>query len=295
MHANKIKTDLTLIQRLIASQFPQWQNLPLKEVFSAGTDNSMYRLGDDLVVRLPQRPEAAVQILKEQRWLPVIAPHLHCEIPLPLANGVPATDFPYPWSVCQWREGKNAIEATVSDFHQAAVTLACFINDLQSLNATDGPVPGEHNFYRGVPLQNRNEQYLTALDQIHDMINTKAALSLWQQALKADEWRYAPVWIHGDIHAGNLLVRNGRISAVIDFGGLGVGDPACDMMVAWNFLTTDSRAVFREAVKADDAAWKRAQGWALSMAVIALPYYRNTNPQVVRSSLNTIEQLLADL
>ena len=295
MHANKIRTDLTLIQRLIATQFPQWQTLPLKEVFSAGTDNSMFRLGDDLVVRLPQHPEAAVQILKEQRWLPVIAPHMHCEIPLPLANGVPTTDFPYPWSVCQWLQGENAIEAKVSDFHQAAVTLASFINDLQSLNATDGPVPGEHNFYRGVPLQNRNAQYLTALDQIHDMINTKAALTLWQQVLKADEWKYAPVWIHGDIHAGNLLVRNGCISAVIDFGGLGVGDPACDMMVAWNFLTTDSRAVFREAVKADDATWKRAQGWALSMAVIALPYYRNTNPQVVRSSLNTIEQLLADI
>lgn len=295
MHANEIKIDLPLIRRLIDTQFPEWQNLPLKAISSAGTDNAMYRLGEDFAVRLPRRPEAALQIQKEQRWLPVIAPHLHCDVPLPFAISAPDAEFPYNWSVCRWLEGANAIEAQVSDFNQAAETLARFIADLQSVNIKDGPAPGAHNFYRGVPLQNRNDQYLAALEQLHEIIDTKAALTLWQQALQAETWQRSPVWIHGDIHAGNLLVRNGCISAVIDFGGLGVGDPACDMMVAWNYLTADSRPVFRAAVKADDATWKRAQGWALSMAVIALPYYMNTNPQIVRSSLHTIEQLFADM
>lgn len=295
MHANEIKIDLPLIRRLIDTQFPEWQNLPLKAISSAGTDNAMYRLGEDFAVRLPRRPEAALQIQKEQRWLPVIAPHLHCDVPLPFAISAPDAEFPYNWSVCRWLEGANAIEAQVSDFNQAAETLARFIADLQSVNTKDGPAPGAHNFYRGVPLQYRNEQYLAALEQLHEIIDTKAALTLWQQALQAETWQQSPVWIHGDIHAGNLLVRNGCISAVIDFGGLGIGDPACDMMVAWNYLTADSRPVFRAAVKADDATWKRAQGWALSMAVIALPYYMNTNPQIVRSSLHTIEQLFADM
>lgn len=294
MHDDEIDVGLSLVRQLIDAQFPQWQGLAISPLSASGTDNAIFRLGEDMAVRLPRRPAAAEQIDKESRWLPLLAPHLPLGVPLPLALGVPASAYPYNWAVCRWLEGHNAIDEPVADLNDAASTLAHFITALQAIDATNGPVPGTHNFYRGVPLQGRDRQCRDAIARLGGIIDTGAASKAWQAALDASVWSGQSVWIHGDIHAGNLLVEQGRINGVIDFGGLGVGDPACDLMVAWNLLTAEARVVFRSALSTDDATWARGRGWALSMALIALPYYLDTNPVIVRASRHAIEQVLSD-
>ncbi len=294
MHEDEIRVGPSLVRRLIAEQFPDWKALPLRPVESAGTDNTIYRLGDDMAVRLPRRPEAAEQALKEWRWLPALAPHLPLAVPVPLARGTPTQGYPYRWSVCRWLDGRNAVDGPVLDPSGAAIALAGFVTALQRVDAKDGPAPGAHNFFRGVPLESRDAQTRDAIGRLHGIVDTEAAARAWEAALRAPRWEGPPVWLHGDLHAANLLVERGRISAVIDFGGLGVGDPACDLMVGWSLLTAETRPVFRSALPADDATWARARGWALSVALIALPYYLHTNPVLVGLSRRAIAEVLSD-
>ena len=297
MHANEQEIDGALVRRLIASQFPQWAHLDLMPVASAGTDNALYRLGDDLVVRLPRIERVTAQIEKEQRWLPQFASALPITIPAPLAKGAPAEGFPWVWSVYRWLPGDNARASQVADKREAARALAAFLGALRQIDPTGGPEPGAHNFGRGVPLATRDGGVRRALEALRtdfDARTLDAAAAEWQAAIDAPVWDRPGVWIHGDLHGGNMLVDGGRLSAVIDWGGLGVGDPACDLMVAWNFLTADSRKVFRAALDVDDAAWARGRGWALSMALIALPYYWDTNPGLVAISNYVLSQTLAE-
>lgn len=294
MHDDEIEIGAALVGRLIGEQFPHWASLPIKPVNSAGTDNALYRLGDDKVARLPRRPGMAAQIDKEARWLPVLAAHLPLAVPLPLAMGRPTAEYPCNWSVCRWLEGRDAVIDPIADLNDAAIALAGFVNALQRIDATGGPAPGNHNFFRGVPLAHRDAQTRDAIDRLHGIIDTDAALGAWQAALAAPAWSGPPVWLHGDIHAGNLLVRDGHITAVIDFGGLAVGDPACDLMVGWNLLSGESRAIFRAALSVDDATWARARSWALSVALIALPYYLDTNPVLVGISRHAIGEVLSE-
>ena len=295
MHPDEVLTTPELVRRLLAAQFPHWAELPIQRVASAGTDNALYRLGEALVVRLPRIHWAVGQVEKEHHWLPRFASQLPLTVPVPLAMGAPGEGYPWHWSVYRWLDGENATLERLTDPCEAARMLADFITALQNLDATDGPRPGEHNSGRGVPLVKRDADVRSALAKLHGRIDTGAATKIWEAALQAPTGNCPPVWIHGDLQSGNLLAANGQLSAVIDFGCLGVGDPACELIVAWNLFDADSRHVFREALAVDDAAWERGRGWALSMALIALPYYWNTNPTIVQSSLHTLTELLGTM
>jgi len=294
MHPDEIDINRALVEQLLAMQFPQWADLPIRPVSSAGTENALYRLGDEMVVRLPRRPDTVGQVDKEHQWLPRFAPHLPLTIPVPLAKGTPTDDYPSGWSIYPWLKGKTATLDRLSNPNQAAVKLAQFITALQRIDATDGPRPGAHNFFRGVPLAMRDEATRTAIVVLGNMIDGEAATSAWETALRAPIWHGPPVWIHGDLQSGNLLAVNGELTAVIDFGGLGVGDPACDLLVAWNLFSAETRAIFRAALSVDDATWMRGRGWALSFGLIALPYYLNSNPTLADIARYAINEVLED-
>lgn len=295
MHSDEVETDIALVRRLLAGQFPQWADLPLQPVPSGGTDNAIYRLGNDMAVRLPRIAWATAQVEKEQQWLPRLAPHLPLAIPVPLAKGVPAESYPWHWSVYRWLDGENATMDHLTDPRQAATDLAQFLTALQHIDASEGPLAGTQNFSRGVPLVMRDTAVRDAIALLHGRIDTDAATAAWEESLQATVWNSPPVWIHGDLQSGNLLAINGKLHAVIDFGGLGVGDPACDLMVAWNLFSAESREAFRAALAIDDATWIRGRGWALSVGLIALPYYWDTSPPMVRYAQYTIAEVLADL
>ncbi len=294
MHPNEVKTDTTLVKQLLAAQFPQWAGVPLAPVPSAGTDNALYRLGRDMVVRLPRIDWAVEQVAKEQRWLPQLAPHLPLTIPEPLGMGVPGEGYPWHWSVYRWLDGENVSLARLADPVETAVTLAHFITALQQIDATDGPPPGAHNVGRGVPLAARDAQTRQSIAALEGMVDMAAATAAWQAALEAPAWSGPPMWLHGDLQSGNLLAVDGVLTAVIDFGCLGVGDPACDLMVAWNFFTGASRDAFRKAMAVDEATWARGRGWALSVALVALPYYHKSNPVLANISRYAIDEVLAE-
>ena len=294
MHADEVDVDVALVGRLLAAQFPQWAALAIAPVHSAGTDHALYRLGSDMVVRLPRIEGATGQVDKEQKFLPRLAPYLPLAIPVPLAKGRPGEGYPWQWSVYQWLAGENATIKRIADPGQAARDLAQFVAALQRVDPADGPPPGAHNSFRGVPLSTRDAETRAAIASLDDMLDTGAVAVAWDAALQAPAWHGPPVWIHGDLQALNLLVQRGRISAVIDFGCLGVGDPACDLQVAWNLLSAQTRDDFRAALPVDDATWARGRGWALSVGLIALPYYQSTNPVLADIARRAIAEVLAD-
>jgi aminoglycoside phosphotransferase (APT) family kinase protein len=191
-----------------------------------------------------------------------------------LAKGIPGENYPWHWSVYRWLEGESAAIERIANPCQAAMELAQFIAALQRIDPASGPPPGVHNSFRGVPLATRDTVTRTAISALRGTVDVAAATSAWDAALQASAWNDAPVWIHGDLQPGNLLAQHGRLSAVIDFGCLGVGDPACDLIVAWNLLSAQSRDVFRTALQVDNATWARGRGWALSIGLITLPTIR---------------------
>lgn len=292
MHDDEVSTSVDLVAQLLADQFPQWADLPITPVQSSGTDNAIYRLGLDMLVRLPLRPSAAGQVEKEQLWLPRLAPHLPCPISRPLGLGAPSQDYPWAWSVCAWLQGDNP--TADDDASGWSEDLARFVIALHATDPTGGPPPGRHNFGRGVPLARRDDYTRDAIAKCHGLIDTEAATTAWAADLAAPAWTEVPVWIHGDLCPGNLLVADGRLAAVIDFGGLALGDPACDLIVAWNLLSGPARETFRAALGVDDATWARGRGWALSVALLQLPYYLHTNPVLAANSRLTIAAVLAD-
>ncbi len=294
MHADEVPTDIGLVRRLLAAQFPQWAGLPVTPVLSAGTDNAIYRLGDDKAVRLPRIHWASGQIAKERAWLPQLAPHLPLELPVQLAVGAPDAVYPYEWGVYRWLAGESAADAPIVSVDEIAVALAHFITALQRFDPSGGPAAVEHQL-RGVPLRLRDAGTRAAIAAMGSLIDATAALRVWEEALRAPEWERPPVWFHGDLLPGNLLVTDGRLSAVIDWGGLGVGDPACDLMCAWGLFSGPSRQMFREALAVDDATWARARGQALSQAIIFIPYYLHTNPVGVARAQRMLREVLADI
>ena len=294
MHDGEVAIDGALVRRLVDSQFPQWARLPLQRVPSAGTDNVLHRLGDELVVRLPRIESVTEQADKEHRWLPRLAPLLPLGIPTPVARGSPGEGYPWRWSVYRWLPGESATVGSAVDPIESGRALGEFIVALQRIDPDGGPPPGEHNFHRGSPLPTRDPQTREAIAALDGLIDTAATTRAWQAALDAPTWAGPPVWIHGDLHSGNVLVDRGTVSAVIDFGGLAVADPACDLMAAWTYLPADGREVFREAVSGTDAAWARGRGWALSMALIALPYYLTRNPPFAAEARRWLGEVLAD-
>jgi aminoglycoside phosphotransferase (APT) family kinase protein len=291
MHADEIVTDADLMRRLLEGQFPQWSERPIEPVVSYGTDHDIYRLGADLAARLPRIGWATDQAAKEATWLPRLAPHLPLALPVPVAMGHPADGYPFDWSVCTWLPGQNA-NGTISDLDVAAADLAAFVIALRQIDTTGAHPRPPHG--RGAPLVENDDQVRQSIAQLGDRVDADAALRSWQESLNAPAWRGPEVWIHGDLLPGNLLVVGGRLSGVIDFGGLNVGDPACDLQPAWNVFTGASRARFRAELQVDDDSWLRGRGWALCQAVSALPYYWDTNPGMVRQASHALAEVLAD-
>jgi aminoglycoside phosphotransferase (APT) family kinase protein len=294
MHGGEVDTDVSLVRRLLAAQFPQWADLPIAPIPSVGTDHALYRLGDAMAVRLPRIERATWQVDKEHAWLPRLAPHLPLAVPVPLARGCPGEEYPWPWSITPWLKGEHVTIERLTDPRQAATDLARFLTALQRIDPAGGPPPGAHNFGRGVPLAQRDSHTREAIRALDGMLDTAAVTAVWDAALQAPAWQGPPVWIHGDVSAGNLLAVQGRLSAVIDFGGLGVGDPACDLMITWTLFSGESREAFRAALAVDDATWARGRAWALSWALIFIPYYWHTNPVGVSNAWRAIAEVLAD-
>lgn len=221
-------------------------------------------------------------------------PLLPLAVPAPLAKGAPGEGYPWPWSVYRWLEGEDATTGRLADPGQAAKGLARFVAALRRIDPTDGASPGPHNSFRGVPLAVRDADTRAAISSLHGTLDTDAATAAWEASLRAPAWDESPVWVHGDLQPGNLLAVRGRLGAVIDFGCLGVGDPACDLMVAWNLFSAECREVFRVELSVEDATWARGRGWALSVGLIALPYYRETNPTLAGISRRAIDEVLTD-
>lgn len=291
LHADQVSLDETQVRDLLTAQFPQGAGLFLREV-AAGTDHALWRLGEDLAVRLPLRASAAAQAQKEQQWLPRLARGLPLPIPEAVFAGQPSDTYPWAWSVCRWIEGRTPTEG--DGLVEAARDLAGFVAALRAEDPTGGPAAGRHNFGRGLPLATRDAATRQAIAACAGLIDTDAALAAWTRDSAAPAWTGPALWIHGDLCRGNLLLREGRLAAVIDFGGLGLGDPACDLLPAWNLFDPQARAAYRAALASDDASWARGRAWALSVALIQLPYYRETLPALAADAVRTIAAVLRD-
>lgn len=291
MHDGEVHTGTELVRRLIAGQFPRWAGLTVTPVPSSGTDNALYRLGTDLVVRLPRIGWAVDQVEQDHEWLPGFASRLPVAIPEPVAVGEPADGYPWRWAVHRWLDGENPVVGRVVAPDLLAADLGGFIRALRRVDPAGGPAAN-----RGEPLANRDAQVRSDLAALRDLglVDVDAAGAAWDVAMRVPAWSGPPVWIHGDLSPGNLLVSGGRLTGVIDFGCLGVGDPACDLIVAWNVLPAEARAGFRASVGIDDATWARGRGWALAIALAQLPYYRHTNPALAANARHVIGEVLDD-
>ncbi len=285
MHADEHEIDEALVRQLLVEQFPVWADLDLCRVEPSGTVHAVFRLGDRLSVRLARRDGPTVGGGKEAHWLPQLASRLPLEIPVPVAQGRPNRSYPWFWDIHTWVEGET-LPVESLDGIQAARDLAGFVAALQHLDLPGGPVG------RGVPLADRDDDFRFWLARFD---GDPAVVAVWEAARAAPPWPGPPVWHHGDLDARNWLVRHGRIRGVIDWGEMGVGDPACDVMVAWKLHSAAARDAFREALPTDDATWARARGWVVLQAVGALAYYTPANnPWLYHEAERWLEVLLAE-
>ncbi|EOD68632.1 aminoglycoside phosphotransferase family protein [Amycolatopsis vancoresmycina] len=279
--------DAALARRLVGTQFPRWAGLPLRRHEPAGSDHVIFRLGEHLSVRLPRHDGAIGQAAKEAEWLHRLAPHLPLAVPEPVAVGEAAFGYPWPWSVSRWLDGEVASFDALSGSHEAAGVLAGF---LAALHRFDADPAGDLG---GRPLAARDAATRAAIAKVGHTFGSAAMTGLWDAALAAPGWDRPPVWFHGDFHTGNLLTRSGRLSAVIDFGELGFGDPAGDLIIAFTLMSPGTRATFRAALGVDDATWTRGRGWALATGLNAYVRYAAVNPRVAEQTTRQISQALA--
>ena len=289
MHDGELAIDADLVARLIAAQFPEWASQALEPLYPSGTDNAIFRLGDDKAVRLPRIDGAVGQVEKDRLWLPALAPQLPFEVPELLATGVPSDAYPWAFGVYRWLEGEPFAADRVGEALDVATDVARFLQALRRIDTHGAPASS-----RGGPLAPRDDAVRRAILALAGRIDTRGAIRSWEAALRAPAWNGSPTWLHGDLMPGNLLFVERRLSAVIDFSVLGVGDPAADLMVAWWLLTAETRPQFRAALAVDEASWTRGRGWALSCALIALPYYWDTNPPFASHARRTIAEVLSE-
>ncbi|MEV4743265.1 aminoglycoside phosphotransferase family protein [Streptomyces sp. NPDC049555] len=293
MHPGMHPVDDDLVRRLVGGRFPQWAGLKVERFPSGGTVNAMYRLGDDMVVRLPLVEGGAGDVVLEREWLPRLAPHLPVAVPEVLGAGEPGEGYPWPWSVYRWLPGEPPEPGELSEPVLLAEDLARFVKAMRSIM-----LPGAPRAHRGGPLVALDAGTRAAIEQLRSIpeegVDCDAAAAVWEQALRAPGPQGPPVWLHADLMPGNVLVAGGRLTSVIDFGCMGAGDPACDLFPAWNLLPAGAREVFRSSLGADDATWVRGRGRTLSQALIALPYYRRTNPAMARNARHVIREVLAE-
>jgi aminoglycoside phosphotransferase (APT) family kinase protein len=298
MHEDEVLIHDCTVRHLVDSQCPQWSDLPLRRLPPVGTDNQLFRLGEDLLVRLPRIHWAADAPDREHAWLPRLASQLPLEIPAPVFLGSPAADYPYPWCVVPWLEGETVSgrhlggRDNVDDWARLARDVAAFLVTLRAIDATGAPRKTEGS--RGAPLAECDSWVREWTERAGSRVDGGAVLAAWEESLAAPSWDSAPVWLHADIHEGNLLVRHGRVSAVLDWGGLGAGDPAVELNAAWGFLPPDVAPVYRAAMGLDDAAWLRGRGWALVPSISGLVYYEETAPRLARLGRATVDRVLAD-
>ena len=286
LHEGEPPTDAELVRALVAAQFPHWSGLDVTPVPAEGTDNVIYRLGDGLSVRLPRGDGGARQIDLERRWLPRLAPHLPAAVPDPVAVGAPALGYPYAWAVYRWLAGANPVGPG-----GLAAPLADFVLALRRIDTGDGPPakPGG----RGSSLRhNRAADWIPALAGDYDPALLSA---VWEADRSAPEWSGPPVWFHGDLHAGNVLVHGGTLAAVLDWSCLGVGDPAADLLPAWLLLDAPGRAEFRARLGDDEGTWRRGRAWAFGMGLGLLAYYRDSAPGLAAMGRYGIDEVLAEV
>ena len=289
MHRDEVDTSLPIVTRLIASQFPQWVGRTIEPVHSTGTVNAIYRLGEDLCIRLPRVERWAADLDHELRWLPLLAPHLPFAIPEPVAEGRPDDGYPFRWAVFTWLPGESWSSSRAGDERGAARDLAMFVRALRAIDPAGGP-PAE----RSGSLTTRDARTREAIEAAGDLIDGASATAAWEAALGAPEWDGEAAWIHGDLLPANLLVHGGRLSAVIDFGTAGVGDPACDLLAAWSAFSSEARAEFRAALDVDDATWARGRGWTLSVALLIIPYYATSNARFSEMARRTVQEIVRE-
>ncbi|KAB7834791.1 aminoglycoside phosphotransferase family protein [Streptomyces mobaraensis] len=286
--------DHDLVRRLVAGRFPRWADLPVERLPSGGTVNAVFRLGDDLLVRLPLAEGGVADILREREWLPLLAPRLPVAVPEVLGAGEPAEGYPWPWSVYRWLPGHVPEEGALDDPVRLAADLAAFVAAMRDVDPPGTPPRA----YRGGPLATLDAATRAALDVLRRIpeedVDHDAALAVWEDALGAPGPDGPPVWLHADLMPGNLLVAGGRLAAVIDFGCAGTGDAACDLFPAWNLLPSGAREVFRDALGVDDAAWRRGRGRTLSQALISLPFHRAANPSMARNARHVLRAVLTE-
>lgn len=290
MHENEVPVPNDLVRRLVDAQFPQWADLPLRRLPPLGTDHQLFRLGEKLLVRMPRIDWAADQAHSDWTWLRRLAPQLSLELPVPVGLGESGEGYPWAWTVVPWIEGENPTEDNV-DPAEAARDLGDFARALRGIDPMGGPE--KTGTQRGVPLANCDDWVRTWAARADDQLDQSAVLAAWEDALAAPLWDHPPTWLAGDIQPGNVIVRDRRVVAVIDFGALGLGDPAADLATSWAWFDAGAREIYREAVGLDEAAWRRGRGWALVPAVSGLVYYWDTAPEIVERSFRTIEAVLA--
>lgn len=285
--------DVGLVRRLVATQFPRWAHLPIRPVATQGWDNRTFHLGSDMSVRLPSAAPYALAVDKEHRWLPVLAPRLPLPIPVPVAKGTPGAGYLHAWSIYRWLSGEPASLANIADLTGFATAVAGFLAALREVDPTDGPAPGQHNWFRGGPLLTYDEETRRALDVLAGQVPADLAMEIWEVALRASR-DGRPGWFHGDIAHGNLLVRDGALACVIDFGTCGVGDPACDLAIAWTMFSGKSREAFRDGLSVDPGTWARGRGWALWKALIVYARALGENAAEAAEARHVLDQIFTE-
>ncbi|MGN4422316.1 aminoglycoside phosphotransferase family protein [Bacillus cereus group sp. MYBK30-1] len=288
---NLINTEL--VKRLVQEQFPEWAHLEIKPVKFSGHDNRTFHLGKQMSVRLPSDAAYVPQVEKENKWLPILSKEITLPISSPIAKGNPSAEYPWPWSINKWIEGETVTKENVHNLNEFATDLGSFLVELQSIDASNGPKAGAHNFYRGGLISVYDEEARVAIENNKDVFDETLLKHLWDLALRST-WERTPVWVHGDIAPGNLLIKDGKLCAVIDFGILGVGDPACDAAMAWTFFDKNSRNVFKEVLCMDEETWNRARGWALWKALITYDANRDSNEKVAEETYRVIQVIVDD-
>ena len=286
-----INTDL--VKKLISEQFPEYAHLPIKSVRKQGHDNRTYRLGNDMLVRMPSAEYYALKVPKEQELLPLLKPYLSVDIPVPIKMGNPSHDYPFNFSIYKWLDGTSANFLKLNDkaLESIAIELAKFLKELHGITGIDGPSPGKNNGWGGDHVSVYDEGARKQISELSEIIDEYKAMELWEQACKTKRNK-TPVWIHGDFAFGNFLIKDGKLSGVIDFGGMAIGDPAGDLVIAWTFLKGKSREIFKQAMDLDSDTWIRSRGWALWKATFDLCQIKNKNSAEALIQKRVIQEVL---
>lgn len=290
-----ISITVDLASQLIAEQFPEYADLPIQSVDCGGIDNRTFHLGDALLIRMPSAAGYAPQVEKEQKWLPYLAPHLSMAIPTPIAQGQPNKDYPWHWSIVRWIFGQSVNQIKLSDrqLEQLAQDLAQFLKELHRVPTKDAPAGGLHNYYRGCHPSAYDTEARADITRLCDIIDSPRALAVWEAAMRS-QWQSEPVWVHGDVASGNILVHDMKMTAMIDFGCMAVGDPACDLVIAWTLFEGKARKLFKDSIDLDADTWARARGWALWKAQFELVACKDQDSAMALDKLRIIHAVLEE-